>query len=51
MFRIAEEKSAKGALKGDAAALYGVTGSLPNKTVLVDVAKDFLYTLHEVVDR
>jgi sphinganine-1-phosphate aldolase len=46
--RIAEDKGAKGAVKGDAAALYGVAGSLPNKSVVVDLAKGFLDTLYEV---
>ncbi|KAF2829681.1 PLP-dependent transferase [Ophiobolus disseminans] len=45
--RIAEGKSAKGAVKGDAAALYGVAGSLPNKSVVVDLAKGFLDTLYK----
>lgn len=46
--RIAEGKGAKGAVKGDAAALYGVAGSLPNKSVVVDLAKGFLDTLYKV---
>ena len=33
--RIAEGRGAKGAVKGDTAALYGVAGSLPNKSVVV----------------
>jgi sphinganine-1-phosphate aldolase len=45
--RVAEGKSAKGAVKGDAAALYGVAGSLPNKSVVVDLAKGFLDTLYK----
>ncbi|KAF2036141.1 PLP-dependent transferase [Setomelanomma holmii] len=45
--RIAEGKAAKGAVKGDAAALYGVAGSLPNKSVVVDLAKGFLDTLYK----
>ncbi|KAF2470585.1 sphingosine-1-phosphate lyase 1 [Lindgomyces ingoldianus] len=44
---IAGGKVAKGAVKGDAAALYGVAGSLPNKTVVVDLAKGFLDTLYK----
>ncbi|KAM7208443.1 Pyridoxal phosphate-dependent transferase [Naviculisporaceae sp. PSN 640] len=41
--RIAEGKKAKGkAETGDTAALYGVAGSLPNKGVVVDLAKGFL---------
>ncbi|KAJ6279280.1 replication factor c subunit 1 [Bipolaris maydis] len=43
--RIAEGKGAKGAVKGDTAALYGVAGSLPNKSVVEDLAKGFLDTL------
>lgn len=46
--RIAEGKSAKGAIKGDAAALYGVAGSLPNKSVVVELASGFLDTLYKV---
>ncbi|KAG9198456.1 hypothetical protein G6514_009954 [Epicoccum nigrum] len=46
--RIAEGKAAKGAVKGDTAALYGVAGSLPNKSVVVDLAKGFLDTLYKV---
>jgi len=46
--RIAEGKGAKGAAKGDTAALYGVAGSLPNKSVVVDLAKGFLDTLYKV---
>ncbi|CRJ99334.1 hypothetical protein BN1723_017379, partial [Verticillium longisporum] len=35
--RIVEGKGAKGTAKGDSAALYGVAGSLPNKSVVVDL--------------
>ncbi|KAF2141337.1 uncharacterized protein K452DRAFT_251192 [Aplosporella prunicola CBS 121167] len=45
--RIAEGKGAKGAVKGDAAALYGVAGSLPNKSVVVELARGFLDTLYK----
>jgi sphinganine-1-phosphate aldolase len=45
--RIAEGKGAKGAVRGDTAALYGVAGSLPNKSVVVDLAKGFLDTLYK----
>lgn len=45
--RIAAGKGAKGAAKGDTAALYGVAGSLPNKSVVVDLAKGFLDTLYK----
>ncbi|KAH8906996.1 PLP-dependent transferase [Coniochaeta sp. PMI_546] len=40
--RIVQGKGARGAATGDAAALYGVAGSLPNKSVVVDLAKGFL---------
>ena len=45
--RIAEGKGAKGPPKGDAAALYGVAGSLPNKDVVVQLAGGFLDTLYK----
>ena len=45
--RIAEGKSAKGSAKGDYAALYGVAGSLPNKSVVVQLASGFLDTLYK----
>ena len=45
--RIAEGKSAKGSAKGDWAALYGVAGSLPNKSVVVQLASGFLDTLYK----
>ncbi|KAI9884497.1 MAG: SNARE-binding exocyst subunit S6 [Watsoniomyces obsoletus] len=45
--RVAEGRSKKGAAKGDTAALYGVAGSLPNKTVVVELAKGFLDTLYK----
>lgn len=45
--RLAEGKGAKGAVKGDAAALYGVAGSLPNKGIVVELAKGFLDTLYK----
>ncbi|KAL2047881.1 hypothetical protein ABVK25_011212 [Lepraria finkii] len=44
--RIVEGKGAKGSVKGDAAALYGVAGSLPNKSVVVQLARGFLDTLY-----
>ena len=44
--RIVEGKGAKGGVKGDAAALYGVAGSLPNKSVVVQLARGFLDTLY-----
>lgn len=45
--RVAEGGKGKGAAKGDTAALYGVAGSLPNKSVVVDLAKGFLDTLYK----
>ena len=45
--RLVEGKGAKGAAKGDAAALYGVAGSLPNKTVVEKLAAGFLDTLYK----
>ena len=45
--RIAEGKKAKGGAKGDAAALYGVAGSLPDKSVVTQLARGFLDTLYK----
>ena len=45
--RIVEGKGAKGGAKGDTAALYGVAGSLPNKSVVVQLARGFLDTLYK----
>ena len=45
--RIAEGKGKKGSAPGDAAALYGVAGSLPNKSVVVQLASGFLDTLYK----
>ena len=45
--RVAEGKGAKGKSVGDSAALYGVAGSLPNKSVVVDLAAGFLDTLYK----
>lgn len=45
--RIVEGEKAKGAATGDTAALYGVAGSLPNKSVVVDLAKGFLDLLYK----
>ncbi|RYP46141.1 hypothetical protein DL768_007616 [Monosporascus sp. mg162] len=38
---------AKGAATGDTAVLYGVAGSLPNKAVVVDLARGFLDLLYK----
>lgn len=45
--RLAEGKSKKGGAGGDAAALYGVAGSLPDKSVVVQLAGGFLDTLYK----
>jgi len=45
--RIVEGKGAKGKTPGDSAALYGVAGSLPNKSVVVELAGGFLDTLYK----
>ncbi|KAK0635009.1 pyridoxal phosphate-dependent transferase [Bombardia bombarda] len=45
--RAVEGKRAKGKATGDAAALYGVAGSLPNKSVVVDLATGFLDLLYK----
>ncbi len=46
--RIAEGKGRKGIVKkGDTAALYGVAGSIPNKSIVVELAKGFLDTLYK----
>ncbi|KFZ22744.1 hypothetical protein V502_02785 [Pseudogymnoascus sp. VKM F-4520 (FW-2644)] len=37
----------KGEARGDSAALYGVAGSLPNKSVVVELAGGFLDTLYK----
>ena len=46
--RVVEGKGAKGKAVGDSAALYGVAGSLPNKSVVVELASGFLDTLYKV---
>ena len=45
--RVVEGKGKKGGAKGDAAALYGVAGSLPNKSVVEQLARGFLDTLYK----
>ncbi|QUC23118.1 uncharacterized protein UV8b_07359 [Ustilaginoidea virens] len=45
--RLVEGKGAKGKAMGDSAALYGVAGSLPNKSVVVDLANGFLDILYK----
>ncbi|KAI0389737.1 pyridoxal phosphate-dependent transferase [Xylariaceae sp. FL0594] len=45
--RAVEGKGAKGKATGDTAALYGVAGSLPNKAVVVDLARGFLDLLYK----
>ncbi|KAI4161780.1 MAG: hypothetical protein LQ342_004613 [Letrouitia transgressa] len=45
--RVAEGKGKKREVRGDAAALYGVAGSLPDKSVVVQLAAGFLDTLYK----
>lgn len=45
--RLVEGKGVKGKAMGDSAALYGVAGSLPNKSVVVDLATGFLDLLYK----
>ena len=45
--RQVEGNGAKGKAVGDSAALYGVAGSLPNKSVVVDLATGFLDLLYK----
>lgn len=45
--RAVEGKQARGKAVGDSAALYGVAGSLPNKSVVVDLATGFLDLLYK----
>jgi len=47
--RVAEGKPKKGSAGGSTAALYGVAGSLPNKSVVNDLATAFLNTLYKTV--
>ena len=47
--RVAEGKPKKGSAGGSTAALYGVAGSLPNKSVVVQLAGAFLDTLYKTV--
>ena len=45
--RVVKGLGKKGKAVGDSAALYGVAGSLPNKSVVVDMANGFLDTLYK----
>ncbi|KAL2759408.1 hypothetical protein ACRALDRAFT_1047228 [Sodiomyces alcalophilus JCM 7366] len=45
--RVVEGKGTRGKAVGDSAALYGVAGSLPNKSVVVDLANGFLDLLYK----
>lgn len=45
--RLVEGKGLKGKAMGQSAALYGVAGSLPNKSVVVDLATGFLDLLYK----
>ena len=45
--RLVEGRGKKGGAKGDMAALYGVAGSLPDKSVVSELARGFLDTLYK----
>ena len=45
--RLVEGRGKQGAAKGDTAALYGMAGSLPDKSVVVQLAGGFLDTLYK----
>lgn len=45
--RDAEGKKKKGGAGGDSAALYGVAGSLPDKSIVVQLASGFIDTLYK----
>lgn len=45
--RVVKGANKKGKAVGDSAALYGVAGSLPNKSVVVDLANGFLDVLYK----
>ncbi|KAF5667658.1 sphinganine-1-phosphate aldolase [Fusarium heterosporum] len=45
--RLVEGKGTHGKAMGDTSALYGVAGSLPNKSVVVDLASGFLDLLYK----
>ena len=45
--RVKNGGKAKGGAKGDAAALYGVAGSLPNKGIVKDIVASYLDTLYK----
>ena len=45
--RVADGRAKKGEAKGDTAALYGVAGSLPDKSIVVHLASGFLDTLYK----
>ena len=45
--RMVEGRGKKGQARGDSAALYGVAGSLPDKSVVVQLAGGFLDTLYK----
>jgi sphinganine-1-phosphate aldolase len=44
---MAEGKPIKGIAKGTASALYGVAGSLPTKTIVQELARNFLDTVYK----
>ena len=45
--RVAEGKGKKGKAQGDTAALYGVAGSIPNTSLVEQLARGFLDTLYK----
>ena len=45
--RVKKGGKAKGSAKGDTAALYGVAGSLPNKSIVRDMVRIYLDTLYK----
>ncbi|KAL9058563.1 MAG: hypothetical protein Q9162_001718 [Coniocarpon cinnabarinum] len=45
--RVKKGAKAQGAAKGDAAALYGVAGSLPNKSIVREMVRVYLDTLYK----
>ncbi|KZF19969.1 sphingosine-1-phosphate lyase-like protein [Xylona heveae TC161] len=45
--RMAEGKGKKGAAKGDTAALYGIAGSVPNSSIVRELAGGFLDLLYK----
>ena len=44
---VAEGKGGKNVHRGEASALYGIAGSLPDKSIVRELAKTFLDTLYK----